>query len=237
MKSTKAIFKKQIKDIMKNSTVLIMFFLFPAVAFAFDALVDVDIPYGNMGNVTIMMAAAFAGMGLIPTVAGIVAEDRETKSLRFLVMAGVKPMSYLLGVGGVVLILGLISSLAFTLIGGFSGQDFLIFLTVMMLSVAASIILGLTIGIYAKNHQAATGLSMPAAMILGFGPMISTFNETVARGFNIFYTQQLNVVTDSFAEGNQAFADHWQSFAIIGANIAVLAVFFIIAYAKKGMKS
>jgi len=239
MNSVKAVFKKQIKDTYHNTATLVQFIIFPAVAFAMTHFVARSHDFEGPETMFItMMSAAFVGMALVPFVAGIIAEDREQKSLRFLVMAGVKPPGYLLGIGGVVFVTGLFPALAFSLMGRFSGQQFGLFMAVFMSGVVASILLGLTIGVFAGNPQAATGLAMPIAMVLGFGPMISPFNETIERVFSIFYTQQLNVVMDSFhvIDGYRPDVNLGQSFAIIGANIGVLIVLFVVAFAKKGLK-
>jgi len=238
MRSVKAIFKKQIKDILKNMGVLIQFAIFPVVAFAMTELVALgneDIP--DTMFIT-MMASIFVGMALIPTVAGIVAEDREKKSLRFLVMAGVKPSGYLLGIGGVIFGISLLPSLAFTLMGRFGSEEFWLFMAAMMSGVVASTMLGLTIGIYSKNQQAATGLAMPFAMILGFAPMIATFNEPMMRFTRFIYTQQIDIVLNSFysVSGDQASTNFLESFGIIGANVVLLIALFVVTFAKKGLK-
>jgi len=240
MRSIKAIFKKQLKDTLKNPAVLIQFIIFPLIAFLMNMVMNIDgLPeemVANMPNMVTMQATIFAGMGLIPIVAGIIAEDIERKSLRFLMMAGVKPSAYLIGVSGVIFIVSFFTSVAFGFISEFNGQDFWVFVGAMMSGVAASIVLGATIGILTKNQQAATALSMPAAIIFGFGPMMAQFNETIARALHIVYTQQLNVVTGYLTIGG-AETGLWQSFAIIWANVVVLAALFAIAYKKKGLRN
>jgi len=239
MRSLKAIFKKQLKDTLKNPMALMNFILFPLVAFAMKSFMDVEgIPeemLANMPNMATMMAVVFAGMGLIPAVAGVIAEDIENKSLRFLMMAGVKPASYLLGIGSVTFFLSIFTAAAFGFIGEFTGGELWIFTASIMSGVAASIVLGATIGILTKNQQTATALSMPVAMVLGFGPMMAQFNDTLASTLHIFYTQQLNVVTDYLNFGVTG-TPLWQSFAIIWANVVVLGILFTIAYKKKGLK-
>ena len=230
MRSVKAIFIKQAKDMTKNFSVLVMFILFPLVAFGMTEFVargNYDI---SDTMFTTMMASIFVGMALIQSACTIIAEDREKKSLRFLVIAGVKPLAYLLGIGGVIFIASLISSLAFGYIGGFDRTEFAAFMAVMMSGAVASIILGATIGIYSKNQQAATGLSMPIAVVLGFGPMVAQFNERIESVVRIFYTQQINVVVNDFAAGLA------QTLIIIWLNIAVLTIIFILAYSKKGLR-
>jgi len=225
MRSVNAIFIKQAKDMFKNFSVLVMFIIFPLVAFAmthFVAQGNDDIPDGMFAT---MMASIFVGMALLQSACTVIAEDREKKSLRFLVLAGVNPLSYLLGIGGVIFVASIFTSLAFAYIGNHA--EFVPFMAIMLSGAVASIILGATIGIYAKNQQAATGLSMPIAMVLGFAPMIATFNERVAGMVEFFYTQQINA---DFS------AEITRPLLIIWANIAVLIVLFVMAYVKKGLR-
>ena len=263
MRNVNAIFYKQFKDTLKNPATLIQFIIYPLIAFVITRLVDFEnmmnlegifegmsgetqaiiqaamldmqtAAQANMPNMTTMQATIFAGMGLIFIVAGIISADAETKSLRFLMMAGVKPASYLLGVGGVVFTVSFFTSVAFTLIGGFKGLDFWIFLVAMMSGVTASIVLGAIFGVLMKNQQAASGVAMPAAVILGFGPMIAQFNDDIARVFHVFYTQQINVVANYLTMG-AAETSLWESFSIMWANVAVFAVLFALAYSRKGL--
>jgi ABC-2 type transport system permease protein len=230
VKSAKAIFVKQAKDMLKNPMVLAQFIVFPAVALIMTELVakpNEDIA-DNM--FVAMMSAIFAGMALVMSTAGIIAEDMEHKRLRFLIMAGVRPHEYLLGTGGFILLAGVAVSAAFALIGDFTAMELAKFLAVMVSGAAASILLGATIGILTKNQQAATAAAMPVAVILGFAPMVANFNETVEKAAGALYTQQLNVVVNGFS------ADFSKAMAAIGLNIAVLAIAFMLAYKKKGLK-
>jgi len=141
MKSVNAIFIKQAKDMRKNISVLIMFVIFPVVAFVMTEFVargNPDIPDSMF---TSMMAGIFLGMGLIQSACGVIAEDKEKNSLRFLVIAGVKPSAYLLGIGGVIFMASLLTSLAFAFIGGFLESEFAAFMAVMISGSIASIIL------------------------------------------------------------------------------------------------
>jgi len=230
MRSARTIFIKQAKDMFRNPSVLVMFIVFPAVAFVMTQLVAIPVEGVPPNMFVTMMSAIFAGMALITSMAGIIAEDIERKSLRFLVMAGVKPHEYLLGTGGFILLAGAVTSVLFGLMGDFTATELLKFMTVMLTSVAASILLGATIGMLAKNTQAATALAMPVAMILGFTPMIAAFNETVEKVASVLYTQQLNVIVNDFS------ANFTKAITVIGANMAVLILLFVLAYKKKGLK-
>ena len=252
---TKAIFVKQLKATIKTLESLIQFIIFPLLAWMMgfmmnqDAMVEgfYELDLGqdmidmlsaqvvsSMPNMVTMQATIFIGMGLIPVVAGIISDDMERKSIRFLSMAGVKPGQYIRGIGGVVFLLSFFSSLAFTFIGGFFGMDTLIFMGAMMSGAVASIILGATIGMFCGNVQSASGLAMPFALVLGFGPLFAQFSDTIARIWHVSYTQQLNVIADYLDFGYSG-TPLWESFAIIWANIAVLGVLFALVYKKKGI--
>jgi ABC-2 type transport system permease protein len=231
MRSIKAIFIKHALEMFKNRMVLIQFAVFPIIAFAMTELVakaDETIPDTMF---VMMFAAIFAGMIMLTTTTGLIAEDKEHKSLRFLIMAGVKPYEYLLGMGGVLLSANLLISCVFALMGGFDSRGFIQFLCVMTLGSAASILLGASIGILSKNQQAATAISMPVAMALGFCPIFTIFNETASKLFSIFYTQQMGVVVNDFT------GDIVKPILIILSNIAVLTVLFTLVYKKKGLKN
>jgi len=263
MKATKAIFKKQLKATGANPESFIQFIIYPLLALGINAMMNQDsmvdgiVAYfaylplpqyvldemimgltmemtRSMPNMVTMQATIFAGMGLIPVVAAIIADDIERKSLRFLSMAGVKPSAYLIGVGGVIFFLSLFTSIGFSIVDGFFGMDMLIFVGAMMSAVAGSIVLGATIGILCSNVQAASGLAMPIALVIGFGPIFAQMNEGVARFYHIFYTQHLNLIADYLNFGVSD-TPLWQSFAIIWTNVAILGILFTLVYRKKGI--
>jgi len=220
--------------------VLVMFLPSPeAYMYDYDMLPEVrealDAMTAAMPNMVTMQAGIFAGMALIPVIAGIIAEDIEKKSLRFLTMAGVNPMSYLFGVSGVILFASFLTSIAFSWIADFRGADFWLFTGVMMSGVTGSVVLGATIGVLTKNVQSAQGLSLPLSIILGFGPFIAQINDTAARVLHPIFTQQINVAAD-YLNGIAVETPLWQSFAIMWANVAVFVVLFAIVYRAKGIK-
>jgi organic radical activating enzyme len=223
-------FIKEAKDMLKNRAVMLVFIIFPVLAFIMTEFVAKPNPEIPANTFVAQMAAIFAGMSLLTSASAKIAEDIENKSLRFLVMAGVKPQQYLLGVGGFMICSGIIVSIVFVLLGEFTTIESLKFLAVMILSIIASTTLGALIGVMSKNQQAATSLAMPAALILGFSPLIASFNKTVEQLTSFLFTQQLNLIVNDFS------ADFTKAILIIFANILVLAVAFIIIYKKKGFR-
>lgn len=230
MRSIKAIFLKQAKDMFKNPMVLVMFIIFPVVALIMTQLIAKQNDYIPNNMFVTMMSAIFAGMGLVTAASAVISEDIERKSLRFLIIAGVKPHQYLLGTGGFFLLAGTVTSVFFALIGDFTSLETVKFLIVMITGTASSIILGMAIGMFSKNQQVATSLGMPVAVIIGFVPMIATFDERIAKIASVLYTQQINIIVNDFS------ASLFKPLLVIVSNIAVFTILFVLAYKKKGLK-
>jgi len=222
--AVKAIFIKQLNDLPKNFSVLSMFILWPVMALIM----------GNvMGEISVQagtFAAMLVGSGPMMAIANNVAEDSEYKGLRFLVMAGVKPWQYLLGLAGSVYLASAVSLAALALIGGFGGDLLVRFVIVAALGLIVSTILGGAIGIFAKNVQQATAIYTPVMMVLAFTPMLALFNETIARVAEFLFPYQIFMVILN------PYADFARALIVIAANAVVLLAFFAVAYKKKGLR-
>ena len=227
-----AIFKKQLKDTLKNKMILVQFVLFPFITFVFTefvAKVDPNLP--DTYFVT-LFATMYAGMVPLVNMATIIAEEREKKSLQQLIMSNVKPYEYLLGVGSYVLILCSFGGLAFGLIGGYTGMELLRFVGTIILGVIASILLGSAVGIFSRNQGAATALAMPLALVAAFVPMVAMFNDKIEKIANVLYTQQINTLINNLSSSNFTL----NHFLTIGVNMLVFFMIFSYAYIKVDLK-
>ena len=91
------IIKKQIKDTLKNKTVLIQFVMFPVLTLIFENAINIpDMPELFF---TKLFSVMYMGMAPLVAVASIIAEEKEKNTLRVLTMANVKAWEYLAGIG------------------------------------------------------------------------------------------------------------------------------------------
>ena len=97
MHNTGVIIKKQIKDTLKNKTVLIQFVMFPVLTLIFENAINIpDMPELFF---TKLFSVMYMGMAPLVAVASIIAEEKEKNTLRVLTMANVKAWEYLAGIG------------------------------------------------------------------------------------------------------------------------------------------
>lgn len=228
MRNIIIIIKKQLKDTIKNKTILIQFILFPLMTIIMENAITLE----GMPELffTKLFAIMYIGMAPITSVAAIISEEKEKNTLRVLMMANVKPWQYLLGVGIYVWTICMIG--AGVMSTGLMGRDIVFFLCIMGIGFMISIVAGACIGTFAKNQMAATSIVMPCMMILAFMPMLSMFNEKIAKVAKIFYTEQLKDILEKMSfddiTGNSAL--------IVILNAIVLITLFSLIYKRKGLE-
>lgn len=228
MRNIIIIIKKQLKDTIKNKTILIQFILFPLMTVIMENAISIE----GMPELffTKLFAIMYIGMAPITSVAAIISEEKEKNTLRVLMMANVKPWQYLCGVGFYVWAICMIGAGVMSM--GFSGKDRAFFLGLMGIGFFISILAGACVGIFAKNQMAATSLVMPGMMILAFLPMLSMFNEKIAKVATIFYTEQLKNILEKMSFSDMPENAVW----IILINAVVLVCLFSFAYKRKGLE-
>ena len=94
------IFKKQIKDTLKNKAIFIQFVMFPIMTLIMNNTIQFDeIPENFF---VLLFAAMYIGMAPLVSISAIISEEKEQNTLRVLLMANVRPHESLLGIGSYV---------------------------------------------------------------------------------------------------------------------------------------
>lgn len=242
MRNTKAIFIKQILSLIKSPAMLVQGVIFAVMVLVFTFLMgpdrdcDVCIPayvceYCLENNplhslptpsITGMFTVMFVGMAMVGSAAALVQEDKSSHNLRFMTMAGMKPGQYLLGTASALFIMSIPVLFLFAMVGRHFGLVTLEFMVVTLAGALVSIILGIAVGLSKMPV-----LASPLSMVLGMGPMFSSFNENLARWMYFTYTQQINLGIYRLEDGLSS-----RTFAIVGANLAVILIAFVWMHRK-----
>ena len=222
------IIKKQIKDTLKNKTVLIQFVMFPVLTLIFENAINIpDMPELFF---TKLFSVMYMGMAPLVAVASIIAEEKEKNTLRVLTMANVKAWEYLAGIGIYVWTICMAGAgvMATTLSSG----DIPFYLGVMAAGFIISIAIGACIGIISSNQMAATSLSLPVMLIFSFMPMLAMFNDKIEKIAGIFYTQQIRELL-----GNMTFDGiKTETMLVVAVNALLALSLFFAAFKRKGLE-
>lgn len=229
MKNAVTIFQKQLIDTLKNKEVLIQFIMFPIMAVIMTNIIHVEgMPRTYFPN---LFASMFIGMSPLTSMAAIISEEKEKNTLRVLLMSNVRPIEYLLGVGSYIWILCMIGSLVFCLTGGYQGKQALFYMLAMASGVLTSLIIGAAIGTWSKNQMTATSITVPIMMLFSFLPMLSTFNDSIAKVARVTYSQQVNLLFTQIIDLQL----RAENVIVISLNMAIAFILFFYAYKKSGL--
>jgi len=166
------------------------------------------------------------------SMASIISEEKETHTLKVLLMSNVKPAAYLLGIGAYIVLLCLIGAIGFYLGSPYELKEGIQFMGVMMVGVIVSMVVGAAIGIISKNQMMATSITMPIMMILAFLPMLANFNEKIEKVARITYSQQINAMIADIGKLSLSI----ENVMVIGVNMLLAIILFIVAYHKCGLE-
>lgn len=230
MRNISAVLLKQMKETLKNKTILIQFLMFPVMTIIMETAIKMeDMPEHYFVKI---FAVMFVGMAPLSCLSAIISEEKEKDTLRTLMMSNVKAYEYLLGVGIYVWLMCMIGALVFAICGEYSGKDMLVFLLIMAFGILVSGLIGSVIGIFSKNQMSATSVTVPVMMVFSFLPMIGMFNESVEKIARITYSQQMTVLINGLGSSEMTA----ESLIVIAANFVIAAALFIIVYKKKGLE-
>ncbi len=230
MRNIDAVFLKQLKETLRNKTILIQFLMFPVMAFIMENAVKIENMPENF--FVKLFAVMFVGMAPLTCMSAIISEEKEKNTLRALMMSNVRPVEYLIGTGFYVWLMCMAGAGAFAVCGGYNGMKFCQFMLIMSTGILLSELVGAIIGVSCKNQMSATSVTVPVMMIFSFLPMLSMFNKSVEKAAEISYTQQLNKLINGLGTTEIKA----ESIVVIVVNFVVMAVLFAAAFRKKGLE-
>ncbi len=228
MRNVVTIVKKQLKDTLKNKTVLIQFVMFPVLTLIFEHAINIpDMPELFFAK---LFSVMYMGMAPLTAVAAIISEEKEKNTLRVLMMANVKPWEYLVGVG--IYVWTICMAGAGVIATSFPAKDIPFYLAVMAAGFIISIAVGACVGIFAPNQMVSTSMVLPVMLVFSFAPMLAMFNDKIEKIARIFYTQQIRVLLNNMTfDGIKP-----ENFAIVAVNALLAIILFFAAFKKKGLE-
>lgn len=229
MKNISAIFVRQLKDTIKNKSILIQFLMFPVMTLIMENTVKIDgMPSHFFAE---LFAVMYVGMAPLTAVSAIISEEKEKNTLRVLLMANVKPHEYMLGVGSYVWLLCMSGAVVIGLSTGYCAAEFASFMLIMAVGFIISIMMGATVGLISKSQMVAASITIPLMMVPSFLPMLAMFNSTIEKIAKFCYTYQIKLFL-SLPEGDIMSAE---GIIVLTCSLIVAIVAFIIAYKRNGL--
>lgn len=78
----------------------------------------------------------------------------------------------------------------------------------------------------------ATSITVPVMMVFSFLPMLSMFNDGIAKVAKITYSQQVNIMLNQIGQVDVK----TEQIGVIAVNMVIAIALFVIAYRKTGLE-
>ena len=158
-------------------------------------LVQVLMPYGllvlyknfmNLGedkglDLMFLCLSTAIAMSVGSTVSTIIAEEKEKKNLKTLLLSGVRPYEYLISVLIHPVVITVLNMVLFPIIAGADlSKIYLEYGLVVMLTAMAVILINLCIAAFSSTQSKAQINGLPIMLIIAMGPNLSQMNPDIA---------------------------------------------------------
>jgi hypothetical protein len=228
---TFAILKKQIKDTLKNKTILLQFVMFPLLTVIMANNIELTSMPENF--FVILFGTMYIGMAPLISMSSIISEEKEYNTLRVLLMSNVKAAEYLIGISSYVIFLCTLGTIVIGLQANYNHTELAFFTITMVIGIIISTLIGAVVGVYSKNQMTATSISVPFMVVFSFMPMLAFFNEKISKISKYIYSQQINDWISNLS--NLKITN--ESMIILAVNFLIAMILFILFYRKKGLES
>ncbi|MFS7422564.1 ABC transporter permease [Carnobacterium maltaromaticum] len=244
MRKIQTLFMLKLEMILKNLTIMLGPIMTILFVFIFKTVIEVPAPGGIQPESVEFVTGYILQIGVIfnVTMTGIMAasmplaEEKEKQTLHVLLSSSVNKVEFLIGSLAPVLIIMTAINLILIPISGVFVGNMLVYLLITTIVSVITIILGLLIGMSAKNQMAVSLLSMPFMLILMMIPLLFQLNDLAGKASSFIYTGTLNEIISRLAQNDPN--------PVSLKNSLVLVAWFIVAsgsclyfYKKKGLES
>lgn len=167
----------------------------------------------------------------------LLAEEKEKNTLRALMTSSVNGLEFFLGSIIPVFLAGAVLNFLLIPISGYSMQTTAIpmFTLVNILCMLISCVIGMLLGIFAKNQVTAGTLLSPVMMVFMLIPMFSMIIEVLKRISEFVFTGIMMELIMGLAMGRGVTITGLQ-LGVMGAELIAAIVLFMAAYKKNGFE-
>jgi len=184
MSRVKSLLYKEMIDLRRNMSILIMCLVPIGNAFMFKVM-GIESEMSVILSTTMNMTVAMVGTILMAT---LIAEEKENNTLRTLMMSGLTSHEFMIGKAFVSFTLVNILNTIIFFILGTSMKLFIIYTLIGLIMSIIMILLGALIGLLVKTQQQVGVVASPIVILLFMLPIISRFNEVISKIAKLFPT-------------------------------------------------
>lgn len=186
---------------------------------------------GTMGTVLNIGSVAIT----IPAM--LMAEEKEKHTLRSLMVSSVSPSEYLLGslIPSFLFTFGIQASYLPILVDKLVLSSVLIYLGISTLAILSANLLGMCLGLFAKDQMTASLIPMPLTLVIGAVPMLASRIEIIGKINEYFFVSIADNVLVAMIFGNEVEVSPIQ-LLVMAATLICCGGLFYWLYQRNGFE-
>lgn len=227
VRQLRAIMYKEIIDITKNKALILINILFPIMSIIFSQVLGGK----EIKEIMPMIILFHTTMAPMISIASIIGDEKEKYTLRYLILTGIQPETYLVAIGVIICGISTLTSSIFILQLNVDAMVKLLnFYIVSVSEIVISSIIGATIGLIIKNQLSVGVLAAPVGMILSFIPFAGEINTKI--GYIAKYVfSNVNYCILNKLEYRCSISDYKYYFV----NLCFFILLFRLSFKKRGL--
>lgn len=237
-KRLSALTKLKFKTMMSTNTMIA-----PLFSLAFAGIIKIAFSQGGGNEEQAIIQAINMGLLLNVGMTGIfvpammLAEEKENHTLRSLMTSSVTSIEFFLAsLLPPLIIMIAVNILVLPISGqGISGAWILPYLAITTIASITGCIMGMVLGIYAKNQTSASTITMPFILIISVVPTFSAMFPVLKKIQAYLFTGALSDMTNSFVTSQNIKLNGFNTMVLIGEIILVFVIFIFI-YRQNGFE-
>ncbi len=227
-----AILIKEFQDIRSNSNLLIMYLMPILFTYIWENLIP-EMPDGFGAAFGLIFLVVMVGM-YVPSM--LIAEEKEKNTIEVLMLSPARPVEIFIGKGLLTFITIIIISVVISIMVGLSFNVQLIIIFATALTSLFAIFVGMIVGMISPNQMSTGVVGLPIYLLLLLIPQLAGIGisgvDLIARFLPTYY--YLNVLELTLIE-RVAISDLYMQFSIIAFSSIVIFALLLYIYKQKGL--
>lgn len=228
---TAALFKKDMKDTLRNANVMILLVLPLFFCLLYKYILAFD-----MGTDMVLFMTTAMCLAMVPTsfLAMLVAEEKEKNTLRTLMLSGVSSVEFIASKMLVTWILMEVVNIINFLLLGLAPGLLPVYLLATTLGSISLLLFGATIGILCRDQMSTGVLATPVMLVFLIPSIMAQFNAVFAVIADFTPIDHVMHLFFSIEQGQSFFSvGNLKSLGVLLCWIAIAALCYSLAYRKK----
>ncbi|WP_265460027.1 ABC transporter permease [Enterococcus sp. HY326] len=235
---TLTIFK--FKELLKNKTFLLSAILVPAMVVGFRLLYENmlagETPPTSIFSMVLNLGVTFnIVMISLLMPANMLAKEKEKNTLRVLMTSSVSSLEYFIAAVVPTFCVSLVINVCVLFLSGLDLNliNIPLFMVVTAIASLISCVIGMVIGLFAKNQMSSGNIATMIMLVLMMIPMFSTMVDGLKTFSDFLYTGVVTNLITSISEGNRGALATQDWLVLFGSFVVAIAI-FMVSYRKFG---